>query len=304
MTPTNEMQAFAAVAALGSFAAASNQMGITPSATSKLVSRLENRLGLRLLHRTTRKVTLTAEGEVYHTRVRDILDDIAAAESDLLQVKGAPRGPLRISTGIAFAMLELAPVLSEFTQNYPEIELSIAATDRVTDPVTERADLVIRTGPHQDSEFAMIPLRPYVRSVCVAQSYIDRHGCPETLADLKAHTCIVYTPPVPVNWQQDPALPESWAKGAKLVAVDSPDLKSRMLLHGVGIARVTDALLTEALEDGRVVRILSDAVQFDPLEVQVLYRPGRHVLPKIRVFLEFLETHFGTGSRARSEPLA
>jgi len=143
MDAAGDMRAFVRVVEHQSFSAAANVLGLTPSAVSKLVSRLEDRMGVRLLHRTTRRLALTSEGEVYFARARQILSDIEEAEAEVARSRGSPRGRLHVNTSIAFAVYQLAPALPELPR-YPDIQAELSITDRAVDLVEEHADVTIR----------------------------------------------------------------------------------------------------------------------------------------------------------------
>src|SRR5258708_29883283 len=146
MDATGDMRAFACVVEHQSFSAAAASLGLTPSAVSKLVGRLEDRLGVRLLHRTTRRLSLTSEGNVYFARVRQILADIDDVEAEVASSRASPRGRLHVDTSNAFGVHQLAPALPDFLVQYPDIEVELSITDRVIDLIAEQADVAIRTG--------------------------------------------------------------------------------------------------------------------------------------------------------------
>jgi DNA-binding transcriptional LysR family regulator len=173
-----EMQVFVRVVDRGSFSAAAEDLGMTPSAVSKVISRLEDRLGIRLLHRTTRRLALTPEGETYQVRAQDILAAIDDADAEVARLGTTPRGRLRVNTGTAFALHELVAALPDFMARYPEIELDLSVTDRVVDLLAENADVAIRTGQVTDPSLVVRKIADAERGLFVAPSYLDRRGTP------------------------------------------------------------------------------------------------------------------------------
>jgi DNA-binding transcriptional LysR family regulator len=166
------MRAFVRVVEQQSFSAAAASLGLTPSAVSRLVSKLEDRLGLRLLHRTTRRPTLTSEGEIYFSRARSILADIDEAETEVRKLRAAPRGRLRINTSNAFGMHQLVPALPDFLEPYSEIEVELSFADRTMDLITEHADVAIRAGQVNEQSLRAQKFAEFERIICAAPSYL------------------------------------------------------------------------------------------------------------------------------------
>ena len=184
------MLAFVRAVECNGFTPAAHDLGVTPSAVSKLVTRLERRLGVRLLQRSTRRLALTAEGELYFERVRRIVGEIADAESDVMRFSGAPRGRVRISVGTAFATYALVPALSEFMARYPEITLDLVVSEYAIDLVEAGIDLAIRVGPLGDVNLAARRIGDLERVISAAPGYLERHGVPRKPDDLARHNCL------------------------------------------------------------------------------------------------------------------
>jgi DNA-binding transcriptional LysR family regulator len=187
------MDVFVQVAELRSFSAAGRKLRLSPSAVSKLVTRLEDRLGTRLLVRTTRSLQLTPEGEVYLERAQRILADIEETER-MVTAGGAtvPRGPLRVSASVAIGVRCIVPLIPDFLALYPEIELDISLSDSIIDIVGERADVAIRVGPLRDSSLKARKLLERRRVIVASPAYIARHGLPATPDDLNQHNCLTF----------------------------------------------------------------------------------------------------------------
>jgi DNA-binding transcriptional LysR family regulator len=278
MSDITDLRAFVRVIEQGGFAAASNDLGITPSAVSKLVTRLEDRLGVRLLHRTTRRLSLTPEGETYHLRARDILAAIEDAEAEVSRSGQRPRGRLRVNCVPAFALNQLVPVLSDFLTAYPEIELELALTDRMVDLLAENADVAIRVGRVEDPSLVSRKIGDIAR------------GLFEHLCD---HDCIVLkTLPSPLRWPFGEAGRESFVDIRSRVLVDSGEAALRLAVAGCGITRLADLMASEAIRKGQLKSVLAETHVAEPVPLSAVYPQGRHRMPKVRAFLDFLVERF------------
>jgi len=286
------MQAFVRVVEQRSFSAAATELRLTPSAVSKLVSRLEARLGVRLLHRTTRRLALTSEGDLYFARARRILADIEEVEAEVARSRGSPRGHLHVNTSIAFAVHQLAPALPEFLMRYPEIEVELSITDRIIDLVEDHADVTIRAGRVADTTLTARKIADFERIICAAPSYLARHGVPRSPADLANHVCIVMAIPTSRRWPFRTRDGIDYPEIAPRVTTDNGEAALRLALDGAGIVRLSTMMLAEPVRRGLLVPLLTDVHYVEPLPLSALYLAGRHRLPKVRVFLDFLVERF------------
>jgi DNA-binding transcriptional LysR family regulator len=288
-----EMNAFVRVAERGSFAAAAADLGLTPSALSKLVTRIEDRLGVRLLTRTTRKLALTAEGELFVARSREILASIEAAEAEVTAASERPRGHLRISVGTAVAKQILGPALPVFLGRYPDITVELHVSDRQVDLVAEQIDVAIRSGALGDSTLVARKVGEATRVICASPLYLEKHGTPRVPADLLQHNCLTLPGPAWSQW------PFHTHEGINRLAVagtftsDNADLLLDMAVAGLGIARLADFMVARALRDGALVRLLVDSHVPESFPIHALTVPGRHRAPRIRAFVDFLAEEFG-----------
>lgn len=288
----NEMAVFVRVVEIGSFAGAAEALALSPSAVSKIVSRIEDRLKVRLLTRTTRRLALTGEGEIYLEHARAILGAIEAVESTLSKARGQPSGLLRVNTGTAIGKHVLAPRLPGFLAAYPEIRLELSVTDRQIDPVAENVDLVLRTGPLADSSLHAMRLGQGRRYICASPAYLSRHGYPQTPADLAGRNCLVTPMSHLAQWPfHDPGGITRLQVRGDLVS-DSADLLLDLALAGHGIVRLGNALVDEALAQGRLVALLEDCHADEPFPIWALMPPGRFRLHRMQVFLDFLKALF------------
>lgn len=288
------MLAFVRAVECNGFTPAARDLGVTPSAISKLVTRLERRLGVRLLQRSTRRLALTAEGELYFERVQRIVGEIADAESDVMRFGEQPRGRVRMSVGTAFATYALVPSLPEFTTRYPEITLDLLITEYSVDLVEGGIDLAIRVGPIGDAHLAARRIGELERVISAAPSYLAKHGVPRRPEDLTQHNCLT----IPAVAGQT-AWPFRGAGGPQSVAVrgnitvDNAETLYELALLGLGVIRLSDLIVGSAIRSGRLVPILLDSHQPESLPVHAVYSPVRRRPPKVDAVIQFLVEKFG-----------
>jgi DNA-binding transcriptional LysR family regulator len=288
MDSLNGFVVFVQVAQARSFAGAARVLGVSASAVGKSVARLEQRLGVRLFHRSTRSIALTAEGQLFLERSRRILDEIEAAEGELSQATAAPRGRLRV--GLPLVSSLVLPVLADFMRQYPEIELDLDFSDRLVDIVEEGFDAVVRTGQPADSRLSARLLGAFSRMLVASPDYLARHGTPATPQDLAQHRCLHYryAHSGKLEVWPLPAAPD----GRETVLPTSMicnNIETRLCfaLQGRGIAWLPDFAVREALADGRLVPVLPAQVHSRGV-FHVLWPAGRHMTPKLRALVDFL----------------
>ena len=289
----SEMAAFVRVVDSRGFSAAAAGLGLSPSAVSKLVTRLEARLGVRLLQRTTRALHLTAEGEVFYAAARRIVGEIETLEQQMAGQSGTPQGLLRVTTSLAFATHQLAPVLSEFLARHPLVQLDLMPTDRVVDIVDEGIDVAIRIGRLADTSFMARKIGEDKRLICAAPSYLARHGTPLHPQDLARHVCIVSRERPYLNrWQfkVDGQMTEIDVAGR--VAVGDGELQMQLALQGIGIVRLTRLTLAQAVREGALVPLLGDFSADEPVTIHAVYPHRRHLAAKVPAFVNFLIEKF------------
>ena len=289
---SDEIDIFVRVVERGGFAAAAEETGLTPSGVSKAVTRLEDRLGVKLLQRTTRRLMMTPEGETLLTRGREILAAIEATEAEVMAARGKPKGTIRVNTGTAYARHRLAPVLPTFRQMYPEIDLILSVADRRVDVIGEQIDVAIRTGELQDSSLIARQLGVSERVIAASPDYIARHGEPKRASELADHTCLAVTGFARLSeWplRIDGKVTRVPVKPA--VSCDNADVLAEMALAGLGIVRLGRFVIAEAIADGRLKPLLVDCHVSEPVPITALMPPGRQNLPRVRAFLDFLIEH-------------
>ena len=290
METTLAMSAFVRAIERNGFSPAARDLGVTPSAVSKLVSRLERRLGVTLLHRTTRRLALTPEGEIFFERAQRIVDAIADAEAEVMRFGERPRGRLRINVGVAFGTYALVPALPEFGARYPEIELEIALTDQVVDLAAVGADLAIRLGPLGDANLVARKLTDFTRVVCAAPAYLARHGTPRTPDDLARHNCLTIGG---VSGQRE--WPFEGRDGVRQVpvhgtiTVNNAETLYELALLGIGVIRLSDVIVGPAIRDGRLVPLLVDVHRPEALPLYAVYPASRYRPLKVGAMVDFLQ---------------
>lgn len=289
-----EMTAFVRAVETGGFTAAAREMNLTPSALSKLVTRLEDRLGARLLHRTTRRLQLTAEGEAFYARARPILSAMDEAEAEVAQAGASPRGLLRLRCSSAFGMHQLPSAISRFLERYPEIEIDLTVSDQPPGPQDDGFDLAIRNGPLDESSMVARRICNLERVICASPDYLKRHGRPQTPDDLQRHNCLWITSlPALRRWPFDTDEGIRVVHVSGNVAANNADTVLQLALAGVGIARLTDVIAGEAIRDGKLVPVLTDWHHVEPVTLYATYPSNRNLSPKVRAMVEFLVETFG-----------
>jgi DNA-binding transcriptional LysR family regulator len=289
----SEMAAFVQVVDSKGFSAAAPALGLSPSAVSKLITRLEGRLGVRLLQRTTRAIHLTAEGEAFYAAARRIVNEIETIEDQITGQRDTPHGLLKVTTSLAFATHQLAPVLSEFLDRYPRVQLELLPTDRVVDMVEEGIDVAIRIGRLPDTSFMARKIGEDKRLICAAPTYLARHGTPRRPEDLVRHNCIVSRERAYLNrWQFriDGEIREIEVAGR--LSVNEGELQMQLALQGIVIVRLTRLTVAQAIRDGALVPLLEDVSADGPVPIHAVYPHRRHLAPKVPAFVNFLIEKF------------
>lgn len=295
MDRTGEMTAFVRAVESGGFSAAARELRITPSALSKLISRLEDRLKTRLLHRTTRSLRLTAEGDAFYRRARGILAAIEEAEAELLQAGDTPRGRLRLHCGSAFGMHQLTRAIPRFLDRYPGVELELTISDQNPSNLEEGIDVAVRIGPLNEPSLVARRICNLERVICAAPSYLEAHGRPMTPDDLLQHNCLWITAlPALRRWPFDTDEGIRVVNISGNVVANNAETILQLAVAGVGITRLTDVIVGEALRRGDLVPVLADWHHAEPIPLYATYPAGRHLSPKIRAMVDFLVEEFAS----------
>ena len=290
----SELRAFAAVIEAGGFSAAARETGQSRSAVNRLVMALEERLGVQLLHRTTRSVSANSSGRALYERARQLLDDLDEMERSVSSARTEPVGKLRINAPLSFGDLDFSDLVARFLKQYPTVEIDISFESRFVDPVAEGYDLVIRIA-EPDEETALVDHRilPLTYLLCASPNYLSERGTPETADDLRRHAIL---------FQRRSSEMPAWT-------LDCPSGRVSVDLHPVLTSNTLDALLTAAcaglgiavmpeyavrseLDAGRLHPVLTDHA-LPPRMLQVIYPPARHLSAKVRLFTDFVHDWCG-----------
>jgi len=298
------IEAFLAVAERGSFSAAARALGTTKSTVSKRVRLLEERLGVRLLHRTTRKLALTGLGEVYRENCRRLLAELADTEAMLLAHARNPRGRLRASAPMTFGVLYLGGFVARFLERYPEVALDLTLDDRYVDLVGDGYDVAIRIGRLEDSSLMARRLGT-AASCCVASPvYLERHGLPADPRDLAAHNCLRYLyRRRPDEWRFEREGEAVTVRIQGTLSANNGDMLREAACAGLGVARLPAFMVVRELEAGRL-RVLLPDWSGEEVGIFAVYPPHRQTSPVLRAFIDALVAHFrDTGGNGwRTEP--
>ncbi len=292
MDKLSGLRAFVKTADLGSFVAAGRALEISASAIGKGVARLEEELGVRLLQRSTRKIQLTDEGQLFRERCRRILDDLDDAKAMLSHAREVPRGRLRISAPIVGYHF-LMPVIPDFLARYPEVELDINFSDRTVDLIEEGVDVAIRSGELPDSRLVSRPLGSFTLLLCAAPAYLARHGTPLSARDLEQHATIRFRHPDSgklLDWPMLQSVAGTDTRLRTTLACNNMEAVLDATLRGLGIACMPDFLARVPLADGRLWSVL-DGLRTTGGQFKALWPSSRHLSPKVRVFVDHLGRH-------------
>jgi LysR family transcriptional regulator, regulator for bpeEF and oprC len=290
MDKFNDINIFVRSAQTRSFSVAALQLGMSPSAVSKAVMRLEESLGIRLMNRTTRKITLTDDGAAFYERCRQILGELEEAELELKRAQSTPTGTLRIDLTTELGQLHIIPALPQFIERYPDLKLNISLSNRMADVIEEGIDAVVRIGVGPDSSLIMHGLGTARLIVCAAPNYLKRYGIPQTLEDLKHHNCISFVSPWTgrvFDWQfQDDGQQISIPVEGNLCLNNGKSLLD-VALADIGIVQVYNYIAGEAIASGKLKPVLENYVAPGSL-ISVVYPQKRHLSAKIRAFIDFM----------------
>lgn len=292
-----DLVAFIRVSDARSFTIAAEQLGMSRSAVGKCVVRLEDHLGVRLLHRTTRSVTPTDEGEAFYVRCARILADLEEVELDMASRSEQPRGRLRLDLPVSFGRLHVLPILHRFMETWPEVVVNVTFTDRYVDLIEEGIDIAIRIGGEEDSQLVGRTLAPHRLVACASPEYLASHGVPMTPADLATHSCLAFTHGGrPTEWRFQPKArtdesetvvnAQSIPVHGRFCTSNAESLRDAVLA-GYGIGQLATFLVGDDLRAGRLQPIL-ETHTLDGPPIRVVYPTGRYLSPKVRHFIDLL----------------
>ncbi|MGF6221314.1 LysR family transcriptional regulator [Pseudomonas frederiksbergensis] len=291
---SGEMQVFTKVVETGSFSGAGKLLNLTPSAVSKLITRLEVRLGVLLFERSTRQLVISGEGGRFYDSCVRILNDIEEAEHDAVGSTAVPSGLLRINTSVPFGTHQLLPIISDFNLLYPDITLDLSLTDALVDLKRERIDVAIRMGPLDDASFRARILGSSRRAVVASPEYLARHGAPKTPDELENHRCFNF------NFRRSrDEWPFKLNQQTQYLAVrgdmltNNGETMRQMTINGLGISRLGMFHIAEDVKAGRLVELLADFNAGDTEDITAIFNNQRYMPQRVRVFIDFLVERIG-----------
>jgi DNA-binding transcriptional LysR family regulator len=288
------MQVFVRVATLGSFSAAARALDLSQTMVTKHVAALEDRLGVKLLHRSTRRLVLTEGGRNYLTACERILAEIEEAEASTSLDRVEPRGTLRLNVPLTFGFRQVVPALTEFSRRYPAVSFDLGLADRNVDLMEEGWDLAIRIGRLKDSSLVARRLAACRTIVCASPAYLKQHGIPQTVDDLTQHNCLGYTLPSVIGANR-------WAFGidGDLVVPIQGNLRANngdallaAAVAGQGLIYQPTFIVGDSLREGSLVPVLSNYPTYEPA-IHAVLPSGRQAPAKVRAFVAFLAERFG-----------
>jgi DNA-binding transcriptional LysR family regulator len=287
-----EITVFARIVATGSLSAAARDLGLSPALVSRRLAGLEARLGVRLINRTTRSLHLTDEGVAYHDTCTRVLAEIEEADAAVSAGRAEPRGILRVALPASFGNQHVAPLVPQFAQRYPDVQLALSLSDRNVNLVEEGFDLAIRIADLADSSLAARRLAPNRRVVCASPAYLRRHGTPRTPEDLAQHNCLATD--FSMNWDyRGPDGKPGSVRVSGRYACDNWEVLREWALAGMGIALKSTWDVRRHLEDGSLVSLFPGYTFATDVAIYAVYPHRRHLPAKTRAFIEFLAESFG-----------
>jgi LysR family transcriptional regulator for bpeEF and oprC len=293
MEDFSAISAFVRVVEAKSFAAAATQLGMTPSGVSRAVSRLEERLGARLLFRSTRALRLTDDGAAFHARCKEILADLAEATEALNYATRKPTGRLRVGLSLAVGRAAIIPRLQEFEERYPDIRLELSMSDNPADLIQEGIDCAIRVGQLEDSSLIARKIG-YLRNVVVAApSYLERFGEPHSLDDLQNHRCINYIMPNgrPRQWQFDTPGGQVGVDIDAHMLINDGESVIQAAATGLGITQIPHMLASCYLDRGALQLVMTDTISTGK-PVWIVYPQKKHLSARVQAFIEWVREIF------------
>lgn len=298
------MSLFRRVAETGSFSAVANETRLSQPTVSKHVSALEKRLGVKLISRSTRQLTLTDAGKQYYERCIHILDELTETEANLKQQQSCPAGLLRVNIPIVYGRLEILPRLWPFLERYPDLSIELIMEDRNIDLIKEGVDMAIRVGRlDDDSPFVAQKIGESPRVTVASRRYLSNRGEPQTLQDLAHHDCIVYSLlSTRHEWHFTGSRGRETVRVQGRFTTNNPDAVREAALAGTGVAVTPTWLVREALNDGDLVRILGDYTP-TPFEVYAIYPERRFVSASVRCLIEHLRRELLLGEESHEKGL-
>jgi len=284
---------FVAVVECGGFSSAARLLGISKSAVSKRINVLEHTLGVKLLHRTTRKLSLTEIGEHYYEHAAKAYSSAQDAEDAVAQLQGEPQGRLRINVPMSFGRLHVAPMIPKFLHRHPKISIDMVMDDKVLDLVGDGFDLAIRSGNLPSSSLIARKLAPLNSALCASPSYLEKYGTPQTLSDLEQHNCLVFSHSQDIRaWTFTKGDAQQSVEVSGNYQVNNSEAIREALLNDVGIARLPTFVAGPDIKSGKLVRLFPQ-YRMPHKTIYAVFLERQYMPAKVRAFLDFSINYFG-----------
>ncbi|MBH3430160.1 LysR substrate-binding domain-containing protein [Pseudomonas alkylphenolica] len=305
MNPVSELAFFTQLVKVGSLAATARELNLTPPAVSKRLAQLEQRLGVRLLNRTTRSISLTAEGETYLINAQRILGEIEEMERQVSSSRAAPKGLLRVNAPLGFGRTHVGPAISSFARRYPEVQVQLQLTDRPINLPDDAIDVAIRFGELPDSRLIARKIAANRRRLCAAPAYLQAFGCPQTPRDLLQHNCIVLRQNDAAfgSWRLSRGKQSESVKVRGTLSTNDGEVALNWALDGQGILMRAEWNLADHLRSGRLVEVLSD-YHTPPADIYAVYLERLNLSAKVAFFIEHLREFFRRNADGPDDSLA
>lgn len=294
MDTLDGMRTYVAVVSEGSFVGAARRLKISPQLVSKYVGQLEERLGARLLNRSTRRISITEAGQAYFERCQQVLADIDEMESAVGELTTAARGTLRVNAPMSFGVLHLARAVARYQQQHPEVHVDLTLDDRHVDVVSEGFDLAIRIGQLAESSLVARKLAPVRLVVCGSSDYFARHGIPKTPKQLSLHRCLRYTYGTSADswrFEKDSRHYDVKIKGP--ITANNGNALREAAIAGAGLVREPTFIVGDDIREGRLLVVL-DEFRIPELSAYAIYAHRQYLSAKVRTFVDFLADYFGS----------
>jgi len=291
MDKLSSLHAFVAVVETGGFSSAARRLGVSKAQVSKQVAQLEELLGVRLLHRTTRRVTATSSGQAYFEQCQPLLTELDELDSVVQNKNASPSGELRITAPISFAELRLMPVVAGYSERYPEVQLNLNLTDKFVDLIEERVDVAIRIGSLEDSSLVASKLGTTSMQVCATPAYLASNGMPTDPAQLSHHDCVVDSNyPGKADWLLGSGDRAMTVKVSSKMQVNSARAARELVLANRGIGYLPSFAINDDIKAGRLKHLFQEYATA-PLGIYAVYTHRRHLSAKVRLLIEMIKNH-------------
>ena len=292
MDKFQEMRVFAAVVDAGSFVGASDALDMSKPAVSRYVADLETRLGVRLLHRTTRRLSLTEEGEVFYARCIELLGNIEEAEAEITSRSGEATGQLKVSVPVSFGLLHLAPLWAQFMARHPKVVLDLTLSDRMVDLVEEGFDVAVRIARLPSSSLVSRKLSSTRMILCASPAYLKAHGTPRHPSELAGHAILAYSLlAMGESWEFDGPQGHVAVKVEPRMRSNSGDTCRAVALRHQGLVIQPSFLVGDDVKSGALVELMPDYRSIE-MGIYAMYPTRKHVLPKVRLLIDYLVDAF------------